>query len=176
MTTCWLAIDVLQKHAFFIIMVTEVEENSSWAVSTERHIPLAISLNQHQSEQLNSRHPRLWDFRKYDLILVHSSMNFSHSWENFDRSRNFWIYARPEYAYLCLQETNIAVCLTSDKLLNKIPHTHTASKFILLLNSTVHLYLSRGFVSSHLSTTFLYTFLVCPMLAASSTWFHYLKY
>jgi len=91
-----------------------VLEDSSWAVSTEHHIPLAVSLNHHQSEQLNSRHPRFWDIRKCDLI--RSSMNYSHSWENIDRSRNFRTFARPEYVYLYPQGTNIAVCPTSGKL------------------------------------------------------------
>lgn len=40
-----------------IVRVTAVQEDSSWAVSTERHIPLAVSLNQHQSKELNSRQP-----------------------------------------------------------------------------------------------------------------------
>jgi len=42
-------------------------------------------------------------------------MNCSHSWEDIDRSKNFQSFGRPEYVYLCLQETNFAVCPTSDK-------------------------------------------------------------
>jgi hypothetical protein len=85
-----------------------------------------------------------WDIRKCGLI--YSSINCTYSWENIDRLRSFRTFARPEFVYLCLQETNIAIVPRQINSINNIPYTHANFGFILILHSILQPFLSRGLI------------------------------
>jgi len=126
MTTCWLDIDVLQKLALFVIRVTAVQKDFSWSVSTEPHISLAVSLNQHQSEELNSRHPTFFCSETLGNIFLYIARWIAVIREKKLIAQEISEHLRDPNTYICVRKRQTLLSVPHQiNLVNNVPHTHT---------------------------------------------------